>query len=75
MERAQTTLRHVVGARLVQSLVTEREVIAFEIAEIVGDVAEKWGVSIEGILIKVNFSHANYLSNKHFCLLGHCVFR
>lgn len=52
MERAQTTLRHVVGARLVQSLVTEREVIAFEIAEIVGDVAEKWGVSIEGILIK-----------------------
>lgn len=52
MERAQTTLRHVVGARLVQSLVTEREAIAFEIAEIVGDIAEKWGVSIEGILIK-----------------------
>ncbi|KAN0097584.1 hypothetical protein V8E55_002030 [Tylopilus felleus] len=51
-ERAQTTLRHVVGARAVQSVVTEREAIAFEIAEIVGDVAEKWGVSIEGILIK-----------------------
>jgi erythrocyte band 7 integral membrane protein len=32
--------------------VTEREAIAFEIAEIVGDVADKWGVSIEGILIK-----------------------
>lgn len=31
---------------------TEREAIAFEIAEIVGDVADKWGVSIEGILIK-----------------------
>lgn len=31
---------------------TEREVIAFEIAEIVGDIADKWGVSIEGILIK-----------------------
>lgn len=31
---------------------TEREAIAFEIAEIVGDVADKWGVAIEGILIK-----------------------
>ncbi|KAJ7660597.1 hypothetical protein B0H17DRAFT_1094993 [Mycena rosella] len=45
IERAQTTLRHVVGARAVQSVVTEREAIAFEIAEI-------WGVAIEGILIK-----------------------
>jgi regulator of protease activity HflC (stomatin/prohibitin superfamily) len=52
VERAQTTLRHVVGARAVQSVVTERDAIAFEIAEIVGDVADKWGVSIEGILIK-----------------------
>jgi erythrocyte band 7 integral membrane protein len=52
IERAQTTLRHVVGARAVQSVVTERENIAFEIAEIVADVADKWGVAIEGILIK-----------------------
>ena len=52
IERAQTSLRHVVGARMVQSVVTEREAIAFEIAEIVGDVADKWGVAIEGILIK-----------------------
>jgi len=52
IERAQTTLRHVVGARAVQSVVTEREAMAFEIAEIVGDVADKWGVAIEGILIK-----------------------
>ncbi|KZV86392.1 hypothetical protein EXIGLDRAFT_622057, partial [Exidia glandulosa HHB12029] len=52
IERAQTTLRHVVGARAVQSVVTEREAIAFEIAEIVGDVADKWGVAIEGILVK-----------------------
>lgn len=52
IERAQTTLRHVVGARAVQSVVTEREAIAFEIAEIVGDIADKWGVAIEGILIK-----------------------
>ncbi|KAJ7858609.1 hypothetical protein B0H14DRAFT_3633121 [Mycena olivaceomarginata] len=52
IEHAQTTLRHVVSARTVQSVVTEREAIAFEIAEIVGDVADKWGVVIEGILIK-----------------------
>ncbi|KAF9038102.1 hypothetical protein BJ165DRAFT_1500720 [Panaeolus papilionaceus] len=52
VERAQTTLRHVVGARVVQSVVTEREAIAFEIAEIVGEVADKWGVSVESILIK-----------------------
>ncbi|KAF7312869.1 PHB domain-containing protein [Mycena kentingensis (nom. inval.)] len=52
VERAQTTLRQVVGARAVQSVVTEREAIAFEIAEIVADVADKWGVHIEGILIK-----------------------
>ncbi|EJF62264.1 hypothetical protein DICSQDRAFT_58193 [Dichomitus squalens LYAD-421 SS1] len=52
IERAQTTLRHVVGARMVQSVVTEREAMAFEIAEIVGDVADRWGVAIEGILIK-----------------------
>ncbi|KAJ7673804.1 hypothetical protein DFH06DRAFT_750293 [Mycena polygramma] len=52
IERAQTTLRQVVGARLVQSVVTERENIAGEIAEIVADVAEHWGVAIEGILIK-----------------------
>ncbi|KAJ7144002.1 hypothetical protein C8R44DRAFT_973755 [Mycena epipterygia] len=52
IERAQTTLRQVVGARAVQSVVTERENIAFEIAEIVADVADHWGVAIEGILIK-----------------------
>lgn len=52
IERAQTTLRHVVGARTVLSVVTGREGIAFEIAEIVGDIAENWGVVIEGVLIK-----------------------
>ncbi|KAG8900868.1 hypothetical protein FRB99_005727 [Tulasnella sp. 403] len=57
IERAQTTLRHVVGARAVQSVVTERDAIALEIEEIVGDVADKWGVAIEGILIKdITFS-------------------
>ncbi|KAH7343160.1 hypothetical protein B0J17DRAFT_565023 [Rhizoctonia solani] len=52
IERSQTTLRHVVGARVVQSVVTERDAIALEIEEIVADVASKWGVAIEGILIK-----------------------
>ncbi|QRV73296.1 SPFH domain / Band 7 family [Ceratobasidium sp. AG-Ba] len=52
IERAQTTLRQVVGARVVQSVVTERDAIALEIEEIVSDVAGKWGVAIEGILIK-----------------------
>lgn len=35
IERAQSTLRHVVGVRALQSLVTEREEIAREIEEIV----------------------------------------
>jgi len=57
VERAQTTLRHVVGARAVQSVVTERDAIALEIEEIVGEVADKWGVAVEGILIKdITFS-------------------
>ncbi|KAH8927393.1 hypothetical protein BT69DRAFT_1294158 [Atractiella rhizophila] len=52
IERAQTTLRHVVGSRVLQSVVTEREAIAMEIEEIVEPISEKWGVSIESILIK-----------------------
>src|SRR5258707_8346779 len=51
-ERAQTTLRHVVGARTVQSVVVEREAIALEIDSILSEIGDKWGVSIEGILIK-----------------------
>ena len=51
-ERAQTTLRHVVGARTVQSVVVEREAIALEIDSILSEIGDKWGVAIEGILIK-----------------------
>lgn len=51
-ERAQTTLRNVVGGRTLQSLVTDREQVALEVQEIVGDVADRWGVQIESILIK-----------------------
>ncbi|KAG8685431.1 hypothetical protein FRC09_014743 [Ceratobasidium sp. 395] len=46
------TMINLVGARVVQSVVTERDAIASEIEEIVADVAGKWGVAIEGILIK-----------------------
>ncbi|SJX65346.1 related to stomatin [Sporisorium reilianum f. sp. reilianum] len=52
IERAQTTLRNVVGGRVLQSLVTEREQVALEVQEIVGDVADRWGVQVESILIK-----------------------
>ena len=52
IERAQIILRHVVGAREVQSVLTEHEAIASEIAEIVGVIANKCGVAIEYILIK-----------------------
>ncbi|TEB32208.1 stomatin family protein [Coprinellus micaceus] len=58
IERAQTTLRHVVGARAVQSVVTEREAIAFEIAEIVGDVADKWGDIIFSAEVSASLSSA-----------------
>jgi len=52
VERAQTTLRQVVGSRVLQSVITERDSVALEIEEIVETVCEKWGVAIESILVK-----------------------
>ena len=52
IERTQLTFRQVVGAREKRSVFTDREAIASEIAEIVGEVANKWGVAVESILIK-----------------------
>jgi regulator of protease activity HflC (stomatin/prohibitin superfamily) len=52
VERSQTTLRHVVGSRNLQSVLTDREAVAAEIETIVEGVSETWGVSIESILIK-----------------------
>ncbi|GAA5880291.1 hypothetical protein JCM8547_001690 [Rhodosporidiobolus lusitaniae] len=52
IERAQTTLRDVVGGRNLQALLTEREAVAAEIEQVVESVADKWGVSVESILIK-----------------------
>lgn len=57
IERAQTTLRHVVGARAVQSVVTEREAMAFEIAEIVGDVADVC-IHVPPLMSSIKTAHA-----------------
>jgi len=52
IERTQTTLRHVVGARVLQDVIERREEIASSISEIIEDVATEWGVSVESMLIK-----------------------
>lgn len=52
MERTQTTLRHVVGARVLQDVIERREEIAQSIGEIIEDVASGWGVQVESMLIK-----------------------
>jgi erythrocyte band 7 integral membrane protein len=52
IERTQTTLRHVVGARVLQDVIERREEIAQSIAEIIEDVATGWGVQVESMLIK-----------------------
>jgi erythrocyte band 7 integral membrane protein len=52
IERTQTTLRHVVGARVLQDVIERREELAASISEIIGDVAAGWGVAVESMLIK-----------------------
>ena len=57
IERTQTTLRHVLGARLLQDVIERREEIASNIEEIIAEVAVTWGVKVESILIKdIDFS-------------------
>lgn len=57
VERTQTTLRHILGGKVLQECVENREAIAAEVEEITGRVAAEWGVKIESILIKdFNFS-------------------
>ncbi|KAA8575460.1 hypothetical protein EYC84_004615 [Monilinia fructicola] len=48
----QTTLRHVVGARVLQDVIERREEVAQSIEEIIEDVASGWGVQVESMLIK-----------------------
>ena len=52
IERTQTTLRHVVGARILQDVIERREEIAQSIGEIMDEVASGWGVRVESMLIK-----------------------
>jgi erythrocyte band 7 integral membrane protein len=57
IERTQTTLRHVLGARVLQDVIERREEVAQSIEEIIAEVAYVWGVKVESILIKdINFS-------------------
>lgn len=58
VERTQTTLRHVVGARVLQDVIERREEVAQSIGEIIEEVAVGWGVQVESMLIKdIIFSH------------------
>jgi regulator of protease activity HflC (stomatin/prohibitin superfamily) len=52
IERTQTTLRQVVGARVLQDVIERREEVAQSISEIIEDVAGGWGVQVESMLIK-----------------------
>lgn len=58
IERTQTTLRHVIGARVLQDVIERREEIAQSIREIIEDTAAGWGVAVESMLVKdIVFSH------------------
>ena len=52
VERTQTTLRHVIGARVLQDVIERREEIAQSIREIIEDTASGWGVAVESMLVK-----------------------
>lgn len=52
IERTQTTLRHVVGARVLQDVIERREEIAQSIREIIEEIAAGWGVEVESMLVK-----------------------
>jgi len=52
IERTQTTLRHVTGARVLQEIIERREELAQSTGEIIEDVAAGWGVQVESMLIK-----------------------
>lgn len=52
VERTQTTLRHVIGARVLQDVIERREEIAQSIREVIEETATGWGVEVESMLIK-----------------------
>ena len=52
VERTQTTLRQVIGARVLQDVIERREEIAQSIREIIEETATGWGVAVESMLVK-----------------------
>ncbi|CCH41292.1 Podocin [Wickerhamomyces ciferrii] len=52
VERTQTTLRDVIGSRVLQDVIERREEIAEAIQIIIAQTAAEWGVHVESILIK-----------------------
>ncbi|CAO3629034.1 unnamed protein product [Cunninghamella blakesleeana] len=52
IERTQTTLRHILGSKVLQDCIENREAIAQEIQNVTEPIAKSWGVKIESILIK-----------------------
>ncbi|KAF9920775.1 hypothetical protein FBU30_009285 [Linnemannia zychae] len=57
IERTQTTLRHILGMRVLQELIENREAIGEEIQEVIDGPAGAWGVKVESVLIKdITFS-------------------
>ncbi|KAF9932710.1 hypothetical protein FBU30_007553 [Linnemannia zychae] len=57
IERTQTTLRHILGTRVLQELIENREAIGEEIQEVIDGPARQWGVKVESVLIKdITFS-------------------
>ncbi|KAJ5413748.1 Band 7 protein [Penicillium cosmopolitanum] len=57
VERTQTALRHVIGARILQDVIERREEIAQSTSEIIEEVAAGWGVQVESMLIKAIILH------------------
>ncbi|KAF8942021.1 hypothetical protein BGZ47_006945 [Haplosporangium gracile] len=57
VERTKTTLRQVLGAKVLQEIIENREQLGHEIQEIIDVPAHAWGVAVESILIKdIQFS-------------------
>ncbi|KAG9061031.1 hypothetical protein KI688_007660 [Linnemannia hyalina] len=57
VERTKTTLRQVLGAKLLQEIIENREQLGHEIQEMIDGPAHAWGVAVESILIKdIQFS-------------------
>jgi erythrocyte band 7 integral membrane protein len=52
MERTQSVLRQIFGARTIQEAIELRETIAHEIEAIIAGPAREWGVTVDSILIK-----------------------